>query len=463
MNDTVEKKIAKTTQAGRVALFALFTANTISFVGDVLMFIAIPWFVLQTTGSVAKTGIAAFFETLPTFISAFLGSALVDRLGYKRMSVVSDTTSCISVALIPLLYHATGLAFWQLLVLVFLAGFFQAPGSTARSSLVPDLAPLARMPLERANAASDGIRRVSTFIGAPLAGILIAIIGTSNLLWLDAISFAISAALIGLAVPRPHTIKNFDKQDQSRGVTLSEAKGLSRWAQRCFASLSMTFLALVVKIHNREATVHPKAEEGSYLANVLAGLRFILQNQLILAIILTVMITNLLDEAFFAVVLPAYVKHFFGSAVILGVLSSCVGGAAFVSTVTFGAIGHRLPRRPTFALSFMTLSLRFFVFALVPLLPALVIANIISGLGAGPLNPIMSTVEQEVVPPEMRARVLGTTTAGAYLGIPLGAFLCGYLVQWVGLTASLLVIGTCYLLTTTSLLVNPALRGMERS
>src|SRR6266567_3288194 len=93
----------------------------------------------------------------------------------------------------------------------------------------------------------------------------------------------------------------------------------------------------------------------------------------------------------------------------------------------------------------------------------LVIANIISGLGAGPLNPIMSTVEQEVVPAEMRARVLGTTMAGAYLGIPLGAFLCGYLVQWAGLTASLLVIGTCYLLTTTSLLVNPALRGMERS
>ncbi len=433
MSDSVEQKIAGTTRARRLPLYALFTANTISFVGDVLMFIAIPWFVLQTTGSVAKTGIAAFFETLPTFISAFLGSALVDRLGYKRMSVVSDTTSCISVALIPLLYHATGLAFWQLLVLVFLAGFFQAPGSTARSSLVPDLAPLARMPLVRANAASDGIRRVSTFIGAPLAGILIAILGTSNLLWLDAISFAISAALIGLAVPHEPppqraTIKVPTQPNTTPAPTAA----------------------------------HPKAEEGSYLANVLAGLRFIRQNQLILAIILTVMITNLLDEAFFAVALPAYVKHFFGSAVILGVLSSCVGGAAFVSTIIFGAIGHRLPRRPTFALSFMTLSLRFFVFALVPLLPALVIANIISGLGAGPLNPIMSTVEQEVVPAEMRARVLGTTMAGAYLGIPLGAFLCGYLVQWAGLTASLLVIGTCYLLTTTSLLVNPALRGMER-
>jgi MFS family permease len=203
--------------------------------------------------------------------------------------------------------------------------------------------------------------------------------------------------------------------------------------------------------------------EGSYLANVMEGLRFIRRHQLIRAIILTVMITNLLDEAFFAVALPAYVKHyFFGSAVILGVLSACVGGGAFVGTIIFGAIGHRLPRRPTFAVSFMTLSLRFFVLALAPFLPAIIIANIISGLGAGPLNPIMSTVEQEVVPPPMRARVLGTTTAGAYIGIPLGAFLCGYLVQWAGITPSLLVIGTCYLLTTTSLLVNPALKDMAK-
>lgn len=392
-------------------IFALFAANTISFIGDALMLIAIPWFVLQTTGSVAKTGIAAFFETLPIFISAFLGGALVDRLGYKRMSVVSDITSGISVALIPLLYHTTGLAFWQFLILVFLAGFFQAPGSTARVSLVPDLAPLARMPLERANAASDGIRRVSNFIGFPLAGVLIVLIGTSNLLWLDAISFVASAALVGLAVPG-------------------------------------------------HLAIHPAKEESSYLADVLAGLRFIRRSQLMLAIVTTVMVTNLLDEAFFAVALPAYVKHFFGSAVVLGVLSACVGGAAFAGTIIFGAIGHRLPRRPTFSLAYITLSLRFFVFALVPFLPVLVLANIISGLGAGPLNPIMATVEQELVPREMRARVFGTMTAGGYIGMPLGTLLCGYLIQWIGIMPGMLVIGICYLLITASLLVNPGLKAM---
>ncbi len=54
--------------------------------------------------------------------------------------------------------------------------------------------------------------------------------------------------------PTPGAMMSFNKQDRSYVVTLSEAKGLSRWANRCFASLSMTLLVLVVKIHHRAAT-----------------------------------------------------------------------------------------------------------------------------------------------------------------------------------------------------------------
>jgi hypothetical protein len=44
-------------------------------------------------------------------------------------------------------------------------------------------------------------------------------------------------------------IMNFHKQDWEFFVTLSEAKGLSRWAARCFAALSMTGPILVVNVH----------------------------------------------------------------------------------------------------------------------------------------------------------------------------------------------------------------------
>ncbi|HKB46419.1 MAG TPA: hypothetical protein VKC57_01890, partial [Ktedonobacterales bacterium] len=96
-------------------LYAFYAANLISYVGDMMMFLAVPWFVLQTTGSVARTGIAAFFTTGSIAVAALLSSAMVDRLGFKRASVLSDLASCIAVALIPLLYATTGLPFWALL------------------------------------------------------------------------------------------------------------------------------------------------------------------------------------------------------------------------------------------------------------------------------------------------------------------------------------------------------------
>ena len=86
----------------RTPLFALFTANAISMVGNVLTMIAIPWFVLQTTGSATQTGITGFFSLLPVVIAGLFGGALVDRLGYKRTSIAADLASGLTTALIPI-------------------------------------------------------------------------------------------------------------------------------------------------------------------------------------------------------------------------------------------------------------------------------------------------------------------------------------------------------------------------
>src|SRR6266511_4159534 len=102
----------------RTPLVALLTANGISQIGNTLSFLAVPWFVLETTGSPSKTGITVAVRALPVLVAGIFGGAVVDRLGYKRMSVVSDLASGLGVAAIPLLYHTTGLSFWQLLLLV---------------------------------------------------------------------------------------------------------------------------------------------------------------------------------------------------------------------------------------------------------------------------------------------------------------------------------------------------------
>lgn len=83
---------------------------------------------------------------LSNVLAAFFGSPVVDHLGYKRCSVLTDVLSGVTVALVPLLHSTVGLAFWQLLVLVFLGGFVDTPGATARSSMLPSLVNGVRMP-----------------------------------------------------------------------------------------------------------------------------------------------------------------------------------------------------------------------------------------------------------------------------------------------------------------------------
>ncbi|BCL84579.1 putative drug antiporter protein precursor [Ktedonobacteria bacterium brp13] len=405
-------------QARVLPIIMFFVGNVISDIGNVCSLIALPWFVLQATGSVAQTGITAFFATLPMIFSNFFGSALVDRLGFKRTSVISDTVSSITVLLIPLLYHFMGLVLWQLLVLVFLGGLLKSPGSTARMSLVPDLAELASMPLERINAFTEGFGRMAGLIGAPLGGLLIVLIGTSNLLWLDAASFGISALLIGLAVP-----------------------------------------AMAAK----KKTAEGQQGQQRYFASLWEGVRFIRGEPVLLSLVGVILITNTIDSSFVSVIEPAYVKHFFNSALPLGFLIAASGGAAFVGTLFFSAIGPRMPRRLTYAIGYtIGGALNFWIYLFFPFFPLLIIWQIIAGFAISPVTPIALTVMQERLPAEMRARAFGTVSASILVGIPFGTFLSGFMVSWFGLSTTLFIMGAIYLTTTLSLLINPALRKMER-
>src|SRR3989440_9849791 len=117
-----ERTILQAGPGRQLPIVAFLVGSAISYVGDMFTLLAVPWYVLQTTGSVTQTGITACFSTLPAVFSALFGSPLVDRLGYKRTSVTGDIARGLTVALIPWLCHAVGVAFWQLLVLVFLGG-----------------------------------------------------------------------------------------------------------------------------------------------------------------------------------------------------------------------------------------------------------------------------------------------------------------------------------------------------
>ena len=397
----------------RLPIITLFVANAISLAGNVLATIAIPWFVLQTTGSAAQTGITGFFTILPVVVAGFLGGTLIDRMGYRRTSIIADIASGVTVALIPLLHFTVGLQFWELMVLVFLGGLLDTPGSTARDALLPDLAEQAGMPLERATSLAHVVERGARLVGAPLAGLLIAAIGTANVLWLDAASFGVSAMLVAAAV---------------------------------------------------RIGVEPRRERPTrgYFDEVLDGLKFMQVNKVVLSMVVIIMITNFLDAAFGGVLLPVYMKTIFGNPLNLGVFIGVMSGASVIGGLLYGAIGHRLPRFATFVVMFILGGSSAWAFAFFLPFPAILVAGALAGLGAGPLNPIIGAVILERVPSDMRGRVLGSIQAAAWMTMPLGVLLAGVLTEWLGLQPLLLAVAATYLVATVSMLFIPALRELDR-
>ena len=402
------------TKKNPLPLYSLFTANAISLVGNVFTLISIPWFVLQTTGSATKTGITGFFNILPVVLAGFLGGTIVDRLGYKRTSILSDLASGITTALVPILYFTIGLEFWQLMVLVFLGALLDTPGGTARAALLPELAEQAGMPIERVTSLTHVIERSARMVGAPLAGLLIGIIGTANVLWLDAASFFISAGIVWILVPK---------------FAAHEAK---------------------------------QSESGKYLDELKDGLHFIARDSLILSIVVMVMLTNFLDAIFGGVLQPVYVKQVYGNALNLGLLISANGAGAVIGGLIYAAIGHRLPRHATFVGAFMFTGVRYWVYALYPPIWIMVLVTLICSLGAGPLNPIIGAIEFERIPAHMRGRVFGAVTAGAWIAMPLGMLLGGVLTDQLGTFIMMIGLAITFFLTTLSMAFIPAMKEMNR-
>ena len=299
------------------------------------------------------------------------------------------------------------------MALVFLGALLDAPGTTARVSMLPDLAALTGARLERATGIRGAIQRGSLFVGAPLGGVFVATFGATTALWLDAASFLVSAALVATAIP----------------AVGKKAKG--------------------------------ESEPRGYRAELAEGVRSIWRHRLIRAIVVTVLVTNFLDAPI-GVVLPVFAKETFGSAAHLGLMFGVFGGFALVGSLAFSAIGHRLPRRLTFVTCFFVWSTDYLVFATLPPLPVTLVTLAVGGLAVGPLNPLLGTVQLELVPTELRGRVFGAIQAGAWAAIPAGILLGGLAVEALGVGATFLAIGICYVAVTAYGFFNAAFREMDR-
>ena len=88
--------------------------------------------------------------------------------------------------------------------------------------------------------------------------------------------------------------------------------------------------------------------------------------------------------------------------------------------------------------------------------------TVITSIGAGPLNPIIGAVEFERIPPNMRGRVFGAITAGAWLAMPFGMLLGGLLTDKYGTFPMLIGLAITFFITTLSMAFIPAMKEMNR-
>lgn len=396
----------------RTPLLALLAANAISLVGSGLTAVALPWFVLQTTGSAARTGLVAAAAVLPAFAAGVFGGALVDRLGFKRVAVAADLVGGAGIAAIPFLAATVGLPFWGLVLLVFAGELLLIPGLTARRSLLPELAAAAGWRLERANAAFEGSQPLALLLGPPLAGLLVAGFGAANVLWLDAATFAGSAAIVAALVP--------------------------------------------VAIRAERPAVATR-----YLAEIAAGLRFIRGDRLLLALALTLLAANGLGGPLFAVLLPVYADATGGGAAALGWALAAFGLGSLLGALAYGAVGHRLPRRAVWLTAFLLAPGELWLLAAAPPLPLLIVAFAVIAAIGGPINPLLVTVRHERIPPELRGRVFSTFSAVAMLAQPAGLLLGGVLIEAIGFRPTVLLLAAACQLLGVALVFVPALRQMD--
>lgn len=402
----------------RTPLVGGLVAEGVSYVGTRISMIAIPWFVLSTTGSATQTGLVAAVEITPLVLFKALGGPLLDRVGPRRVTLVCDLLSALVVASIPLLHGLGMLSFPTLLVLVAVAGALRGPGDAGKAAMTPELARVAGWSLERVAGLAAAVERTSTMAGAALAGLLVATVGATNALYVDAASFVVAFAVFAVATT-----------------------GLGR-------------------------PVPPEvgADATSYATELRQGWQFLRTEPVLIALCAMVAVTNLVDQAYGAVLAPVWAKESGAGVAVLGTLFAVMSGASVLGALAAARWGETLPRFRTYVIAFLVAGApRYVVMALESPVWAVLAVTAVAGFAAGFLNPILGAVILERIPAPLLGRVSSLNTAICWSLMPLGAILGGLAVAGLGVSPALVVAGAVYLATTMAPTRVPSFRRMDRA
>lgn len=394
---------------------ALWWGQLISQVGDGLTKVALLWFVLQLTGSALDMAVVGVLQTVPPLVLSPLLGVYLDVLSKKHVMLAADLARATVLAAIPTLHALDALTLEGLYGLVFLNAIVSTAFGPALAAAVPELVSASH--LMTANALIHSTTNVGVLVGPALGGVLIVMLAPPSVLYIDAVTFLVSAGCL-LLIRAP-------LRDGSRA---------------CPTSLLT-------------ATQHLRA-----------GLRFVLVHQRALRALLAATGLYTLGAGSFVYLLPLVVRdRLQAGSIELGWLWSALGAGMLAVSLALTVV-ERVDILTRLRLLTGALAAESFLVALLPqvstLPSALVIVTLI-GANTGVFTPVGWSIMQEVTPQGLRGRVFAVTSTVSMASASAGMVTFGWISDRFGATAGLAGV-TLALLGAASLLACHSIPGSGR-
>lgn len=385
----------------RSAFARLQVANLSSGVANGVVMITVPWLVLERTGSPARAGLLAALVSLPGIFASPIVGGLIDRVGRRAVSALSDVLSCLSVLLFVIGEIVTELSYLWIACFAVLGAVFDPAGYTARKSLIPNAAQSSGMSVDKANGRHEGFFAIGWMIG-PAAGAWFIELGGPTLAFASTSSLFLLAAL---AV---------------RSMRVQEDRG-----------------------------DHNDGHEP-FLQGLRGGWSLLRSDRPLLTFTLGLTVMSGLYMPIDTVIWPTHFESI-DNATGLGAVMSAVALGVVIGAFAYGKIAERVP---------LIVLLRTIVVmstaALLPMgfLPNTVVFTVLAfltGLAWGPFNPLWNTVVQRRIDAASQGRIYGLQMSLVYAAPPIGQLLVGWGIEAVGLRTTFSVLLVMFALTAATI------------
>ncbi|OTA17844.1 Tap protein [Xenorhabdus vietnamensis] len=360
----------------------LLALNGVSILGNAITEIAIPWLILEISGSPLLVASVMSAKILPLLFSVFFNAQLVDKYGAYRISLLSDLVNFLSVLLIPVFYTMDILHFYLLAVLLIFSTVLDSPGRLAKDVMLAKGIKQNKSENELINGINSTIENICDLIGPIIGSLIIAMFGTINALYFDAVSFLVVA--LGLIILKKHFVANIHQ---------------------------------VIKT--------PTLPHHYFLE----AFKYITSEKEIFAVLLISAIVNFVITPFLIVYLPYVNKQEFNSVLSLGVSMACFGVGTTLSSLLYGVYGKYFSSNRIIITGYSLFTLCLISMSQFNEQYALFTQLFAIGICIGFTGPVEVTLMQRQVPENLFGRIMTLFSSTRFLSVPVGYLGFGALLE----------------------------------